>query len=50
MNKDPAKRQALLESICPARSEVIWKTLPSNNKIVINVWTEHKKFKDTKIC
>jgi hypothetical protein len=50
MNKDPAKRQTVLESICPARSEVIWKTLPSNNKIVINVWTEDNKFKDTKIC
>ena len=50
MNKDPAKRNAVLESIYPAKSEVIWKTLPSNNKIVINVWTDDKKFKDTKIC
>ena len=50
MNKDPAKRNAVLESICPAKSEVIWKSLPSNKKIVLTVWTEDKKFKVTKAC
>ena len=50
MNPDPEKRQAVLETICPARSEPIWQTLPSHNKIVINVWTEDKKFKDSISC
>ena len=50
MNPDPAKRQAVLESICPAKSEPIWQTLTSDNKLVINVWTEDKKFKDSKTC
>lgn len=50
MNPDPAKRQAVLNSICPARSEAIWRTLTSDNKLVINVWTEDRKFKDSKIC
>jgi len=50
MNPDPAKRQAVLETICPAKSEPIWRTLPRDNKLVINVWTEDRKFKDTKIC
>jgi hypothetical protein len=50
MNPDPAKRQAVLETICPAKIEPIWQTLPSSNKIVINVWTEDKKFKDSITC
>lgn len=50
MNSDPAKRQAVLTSICPARSESIWQALPSSNKLVINVWTEDNKFKDSVIC
>ena len=50
MNSDPAKRQAVLDTICPARSEPIWQTLPSSNKLVINVWTEDKKFKDSTTC
>ena len=50
MNPDPAKRQAVLKSICPAPSEPIWQTLPSNNKIMITVWTQDKKFKDSKSC
>ena len=50
MNSNAATRQAVLERICPAKSAVIWQSLPSNNKIVINVWTEDRKFKDSKIC
>ena len=50
MDQDPAHRQALLRSICPAKSEVIWQTLPSNNKIVINVWIKDRKIKDSRVC
>jgi hypothetical protein len=50
MNPDPAKRQAVLSSLCPARSESIWKVLSSNSNLVINVWTEDNKFKDSVTC
>ena len=50
MNPDPDTRQAVLETICPARSQPIWQILPSNDKIVINVWTEDRKFKASKTC
>lgn len=50
MNRDPAKRQAVLNSICPAKSETIWQVLSSNNKLVINVWTKDNKFKDSVVC
>lgn len=50
MNPDPAKRQAVLDTICPAKSEAIWQTLPSKHKLIINVWTEDKKFKDSITC
>lgn len=50
MNPDPAKRQAVLTSLCPAKSEAIWQALPSRNKLVINVWTEDNKFKDSTVC
>ena len=50
MDPDPANRQAVLRSICPAKSEVIWQTLPSNNNIVINVWTKDRKLKDSRVC
>jgi len=50
MNPDPAKRQAVLNTICPAKSETIWKALPEDNKLVIIVWTEDNKFKDSVTC
>ena len=50
MNPDPAKRQAVLNSICPAKSETIWQALPSGNNLVINVWTKDNKFKDSVVC
>ena len=50
MSPDPAKRQAILNSICPAKSEAIWQALPSSNKLVINVWTKDNKFKDSIEC
>ena len=50
MNPDPAKRQAVLSTLCPARSEAIWQALPRKNKLVINVWTADNKFKDSTVC
>jgi hypothetical protein len=50
MDPDPAHRQAVMRSICPAKSEAIWQTLPSDNKIVINVWTKDRKFQDSRVC
>jgi hypothetical protein len=50
MNPDPAKRQAVLNTICPAKSEIIWKVLPEYNKLVISVWTEDNQFKESVIC
>jgi len=50
INPDPAKRQAVLTSLCPAKSETIWQALPSSNKVVINVWTADNKFKDSVTC
>ena len=50
INPDPATRQAVLTSLCPAKSETIWQALPSRNKVVINVWTADNKFKDSVTC
>ena len=50
MNPDPAKRQAVLSTLCPAKSEAIWQALPRSNKLVINVWTADNKFKDSTTC
>jgi len=50
LNPDPAKRQAVLNTICPAKSEIIWKVLPENNSLVISVWTEDNQFKESVIC
>jgi len=50
MSPDPALREAVLTSLCPARSAAIWQALPHDNKLVINVWTEDKKFKDSVTC
>lgn len=50
MNPDPAKRQAVLSTLCPAKSEAIWQVLPRRNKLVINVWTADNKFKDSTTC
>jgi len=44
------KRQAILSMICPSKSERIWKILPSENKLVIVVWTRDNKFKDSVTC
>jgi hypothetical protein len=49
-NADKAKRHAVLDMVCPAKSEPIWQALPSRNKIVISVFTEDAKFKDQVIC
>ena len=50
INQNPAIRRAVLNSICPAKSETIWHVLPSDNKIVISVWTKDNKFKDSVVC
>jgi hypothetical protein len=50
INQNPAIRQAILSSICPAKSEVIWQALRSNTDLVINVWTEDNKVKDSVVC
>jgi len=50
MNPDPEKRKAVLNTICPAKSEIIWQALPKENKLVINIWTEDRKFKDSIVC
>jgi len=50
MNPDPAKRQAVLNSLCPAKSEPIWQALPRDNQLVIKVWTEDRKFRDSTVC
>ena len=50
LNPDRAKRHAVLDKVCPAKSEILWQALPSGNKIVINVFTEDDKFRDQVIC
>ncbi len=50
LNPDPDKRQAVLSSLCPAPSEAIWQALRRNNKLVINIWSEDNKFKDSTVC
>ena len=50
LNPDPEKRSAVMETLCPAKTEPIWQVLPPRNKLIINVWTEDRKFKDSKVC
>jgi hypothetical protein len=50
LNPDQAKRHAVLERVCPAKSEAIWQVLPAGNRIVISVFTEDNKFKDHVVC
>lgn len=50
MISDLDKRKAILNSICPANSEPIWNILSSDHRVVIDVWTEDRKFKDSTIC
>lgn len=50
LNPDIEKRHAVLERVCPAKSETIWQVLPSGNKIVISVFTEDDEFKDQVVC
>ena len=50
INQNPAIRRAVLNSICPAKSEVIWQALQSHTNLVINVWTKDNKVKDSVVC
>jgi len=50
MMSDLERRKAVLNSICPAKSEPIWQALNPHNYLVIHVWTEDEKFKDSTIC
>ena len=44
------KRQAILSMVCPPKSERIWQILPSENKLVVIVWTKDNKFEDSVDC
>ena len=50
MSENPDKRQAILDRICPLKSEEIWQILPSQHDLVITVWTRDNKFKDSITC
>ena len=50
MMSDLEKRKAVLNSVCPARSETIWQALSPNSILVIDVWTQDSKFKDSTVC
>ena len=50
LNPDQDKRHAVLDKVCPSKSEPIWQVLPSGNKIVISVFTDDAKFKDQVVC
>ena len=50
INQNPAIRQAVLNSICPAKSEVIWQVLRSSTNLVINVWSKDNKVNDSVVC
>lgn len=50
MPGDAAQRRAVLSLACPAKSERIWEILPSENDLVIIVWTRDNKFKDSVTC
>ena len=47
---DRDNRQAILRQVCPPKFEKIWRILPSENKLVIMVWTEDNKFEDSIVC
>ena len=50
INQNSATRRAILNSICPAKSEVIWQVLRSSSDLVIKVRTKDDKFKDSVVC
>lgn len=50
MMSDIEKRKAVLNTICPAKTEPIWQVLHKDNKLVIDVWTDDKEFKDFTVC
>lgn len=50
MMSDLDRRKAVLNTICPARTEAIWQVLEEEHYLVIDVWTEDNKFKDSFIC
>jgi hypothetical protein len=50
LNSDEAKRRAVLNTICPAKSAAIWQVLSSDHNLVIDVWTEDGKFKASNVC
>ncbi|MGA9573716.1 MAG: hypothetical protein WBS20_07205 [Lysobacterales bacterium] len=50
MYTDLEKRKAVLNSFCPAKSEPIWQVLHSDNDLIIDVWTEDRKFEDSTTC
>jgi hypothetical protein len=50
LNVDPEKKKAVMDTLCPAKTEPIWEVLPTRNKLIIKVWTEDQKFKDFNVC
>lgn len=50
MMSDLDRRKAVLNSVCPAKTEDIWQVLNPEHIIVIDVWTEDNKFKDSTTC
>ena len=50
INQNRNIRKAVLNSICPAKSETIWQVLPSKNNIVISVWAKDNKLTDSVVC
>lgn len=50
LNKDPAQRRAILDNVCPGKTEPFWQMLPSRTKLMINVWSEAEKINATVVC
>lgn len=45
-----SKRHAVLRLACPPRHSEFWQMLPSENDLVIAVWTQDNEFKDDVTC
>lgn len=50
MSGNASQRRAVLRLACPPRHSDIWRILPTENKLVIVVWTSDNKFKDDVTC
>lgn len=50
MPGNAAQRRAILNLACPSKAAMIWQILPSENRLVISVWTRDNKFRDSLTC